>query len=151
VRFFAIVGVMEKVIAYTDGGARGNPGPAGLGVYITDGDGKALKEVAQFLGNATNNFAEYNGVMVALQTLKAMFGKTTKEMDVEIRLDSELVKKQLNNEYQIKEPGLVPMFIEIHNLRVSSFPNLTLTHIPREKNKEADRLSNEAMDSGMGL
>jgi ribonuclease HI len=142
---------MEKVIAYTDGGARGNPGPAGLGVYITDSDGKALKEVVQFLGNATNNFAEYNGVLVALQTLKAMFGKTTKEMDVEIRLDSELVKKQLNNEYQIKEPGLVPMFIEIHNLRVSSFPNLTLTHIPREKNKEADRLSNEAMDQGMGI
>jgi ribonuclease HI len=139
---------MEKVIAYTDGGARGNPGPAGLGVYITDSDGKPLKEVAQFLGNATNNFAEYNGVLVALQTLKAMFGKSTKEMDVEIRLDSELVKKQLNNEYQIKEPGLVPMFIEIHNLRVSSFPNLTLTHIPREKNKEADRLSNEAMDLG---
>lgn len=142
---------MEKVIAFTDGGARGNPGPAGLGVYITDSDGKALKEVVQFLGNATNNFAEYNGVLVALQTLKAMFGKTTKDMDVEIRLDSELVKKQLNNEYQIKEPGLVPMFIEIHNLRVSSFPNLTLTHIPREKNKEADRLSNEAMDQGMGI
>jgi len=148
---WGIVEVMEKVIAYTDGGARGNPGPAGLGVQITDGDGKVLKEVAQFLGNATNNFAEYNGVLVALQTLKAMFGKTTKEMDVEIRLDSELVKKQLNNEYQIKEPGLVPMFIEIHNLRVSNFPNLTLTHIPREKNKEADRLSNEAMNQGMGL
>jgi len=139
---------MEKIIAFTDGGARGNPGPSGIGVHITDADGKVLKEVSQFLGNATNNFAEYNGVMVALQTLKAMYGKKTKEMEFELRMDSELVKKQLNNEYQIKEPGLVPYFIEIHNLRVSSFPNLTLTHIPREKNKEADRLSNEAMNAG---
>lgn len=139
---------MEKIIAYTDGGARGNPGPAGIGIQIQDVDGKVLKEVAQFLGNSTNNFAEYNGVMVALQTLKAMYGKKTKEMQFEIRMDSELVKKQLNAEYQIKEPGLVPFFIEIHNMRVSSFPNLILTHIPREKNKEADRLSNEAMDRG---
>ena len=140
---------MEKVIAYTDGGARGNPGPAGIGVQIQDSQGKVLKEVSKFLGNATNNFAEYNGVLVALQTLKAIFGKTTREMDVELRMDSELVKKQLNGEYQIKEPGLVPYFIEIHNLRVSNFPHLTLTHIPREKNKEADRLSNEAMDKGV--
>lgn len=139
---------MEKIIAFTDGGARGNPGPAGIGVYITDAEGTPLKEVSQFLGNATNNFAEYNGVMVALQTLKAMYGKKTKEMEFELRMDSELVKKQLNNEYQIKEPGLVPYFIEIHNLRVANFPNITLTHIPREKNKEADRLSNEAMNAG---
>lgn len=139
---------MEKIIAFTDGGARGNPGPAGVGVYIEDEGGKMLKEVSQFLGNATNNFAEYNGVLVALQTLKAMYGKKTKEMHFEIRMDSELVKKQLNSEYQIKEPGLVPYFIEIHNMRVASFPNLTFTHIPREKNKEADRLSNVAMDRG---
>lgn len=139
---------MEKIIAYTDGGARGNPGPAGIGVFIQNEQGTVLKEVSKFLGNATNNFAEYNGVLVALQTLKAMYGSKTKTMHFEIRMDSELVKKQLNNEYQIKEPGLVPYFIEIHNLRVSSFPNITLTHIPREKNKEADRLSNEAMDAG---
>jgi ribonuclease HI len=139
---------METIIAYTDGGARGNPGPAGIGIQIQDSEGKVLKEVSKFLGNATNNFAEYNGVLVALQTLKAMFGKSTKDMHVEIRLDSELVKKQLNAEYQIKEPGLVPYFIEIHNLRVSNFPHITFVHIPREKNKEADRLANEAMDKG---
>lgn len=137
---------MEKIIAYTDGGARGNPGPSGVGVYITDENAQVLKEISQFLGNATNNFAEYNGVLIALQTLKAMFGKRSKEMQFEIRLDSELVKKQLNGEYQIKEPGLVPYFIEIHNMRVATFPNLIFTHIPREKNKEADRLANEAMD-----
>lgn len=139
---------MEKIIAYTDGGSRGNPGPAGVGVQIQDSHGKVLKEVAKFIGNATNNFAEYSAVLTALQTLKAMYGKKAKEMQFEIRLDSELVKKQLNAEYQIKEPGLVPFFIEIHNMRVSSFPNLMFTYIPREKNKEADRLANEAMDAG---
>ena len=137
---------METIIAYTDGGARGNPGPAAAGVYITNAAGDKIKEVKESLGNGTNNFAEYYGVMLALQTLKQLYGKKTKEMAFEIRLDSELVKKQLNNEYQIKEPGLVPMFIEIHNLRVSGFPNLTLTHVRRELNKEADRLVNEALD-----
>ncbi len=136
---------METIITFTDGGARGNPGPAGVGVYITK-DGQVVREVKQAIGNATNNFAEYYAVMLALQTLKQIYGKDTKNKQFEIRLDSELVKKQLNAEYQIKEPGLVPMFIEIHNLRVSSFPNIVFTHIPRELNKEADRLANEAMD-----
>lgn len=132
---------------FTDGGARGNPGPAGIGVQIVDESGTVLKEVSQAIGNSTNNYAEYQAVMVGLQTLKQHFGKQTKDMEFEVKLDSELVKKQLNAEYQIKEPGLVPMFIEIHNLRVANFPQLTLTHIPREKNKEADRLANEAMDA----
>ena len=138
---------MEKIIAYTDGGSRGNPGPAAIGVQILDTQGKVLKEVKEFLGNATNNFAEYQGVMVALQTLKQLYGKKTKEMDFEIRMDSELIKKQLNGEYQIKEPGLVPHYMEIHNLRVANFPNLTLTHVLREKNKEADKLVNECLDA----
>ncbi len=138
---------MEKIICYTDGGARGNPGPAAVGVYIEDEAGKMLKEVKQTIGNSTNNFAEYQGVLTGLQTLKELFGKQSKDMAFEIRMDSELVKKQLNAEYQIKEPGLVPMFIEIHNMRVANFPNLTLTHVPREKNKEADRLVNEALDA----
>lgn len=137
---------METIIAYTDGGARGNPGPAAAGVYITNSAGEKIKEVKESLGNGTNNFAEYYGVMLALETLKQLYGKKTKEMAFEIRLDSELVKKQLNAEYQIKEPGLVPMFIQIHNLRVSSFPNLSFTHVRRELNKEADRLVNEALD-----
>lgn len=138
---------MEKIIAYTDGGARGNPGPAGIGVHIIDDVGNTVKEVAAFIGNGTNNFAEYQAVATALATLKALYGKKTKEMAFELRMDSELVKKQLNGEYQIKEPGLVPLFIEIHNLRVSSFPNLTLTHVKRALNKEADRLVNEAIDA----
>ncbi|MCA9366041.1 ribonuclease HI family protein [Candidatus Kaiserbacteria bacterium] len=138
---------MEKIIAYTDGGARGNPGPAGVGIQIVNEQGDVIKEVSEFIGNATNNFAEYLAVATALSTLKSHFGKKTKEMAFELRMDSELVKKQLNGEYQIKEPGLVPLFIEIHNLRVANFPNLTLTHVRREQNKEADRLANEAMDN----
>lgn len=137
---------MEKIVAYTDGGARGNPGPAAIGVHVVDEAGTVLKEVSETIGNSTNNFAEYQGVLRGLQTLKDLFGKQTKEMEFELRMDSELVKKQLNHEYQVKEPGLVPLFIEIHNLRVANFPHLTLTHVKREKNKEADRLVNEALD-----
>ena len=138
---------MSKIVAYTDGGARGNPGPAAIGVVITDEKGKVLKEIAESIGNATNNFAEYQAVATALDALKRMYGKKTKDTYIEIRLDSELVKRQLNGEYQIKEPGLVPLFIHIHNLRVASFPKLTFTHVRREKNKEADRLVNEALDA----
>ena len=138
---------MKKVICYTDGGARGNPGPAAIGVYITDEAGVMLEEVGQTIGNSTNNFAEYQAVLVGLQTLRVMLGDETAITDIEIRLDSELVKKQLNAEYQIKEPGFVPMFIEIHNMRVASFPHLTFTHIPREENTEADRLVNEALNA----
>ena len=127
---------METIIAYTDGGARGNPGPAAVGVYVIDSAGAVVLEVKQAIGNSTNNFAEYHGVLLALQTLKQQYGKATKEMQFEIRMDSELVKKQLNHEYQIKEPALVPMFIEIHNLRVANFPQLTLTHVPRTEIKK---------------
>lgn len=137
---------METLTVYTDGGARGNPGPAGIGVHVVDAAGKVVFEVSEAIGNSTNNFAEYHAVARALEALKQRYGKQTKAMQIELKLDSELVKKQLNGEYQIKEPGLVPLFIEIHNLRVSNFPHLTLTHVPRAQNKEADRLVNEALD-----
>ncbi|MGYP003528246898 len=137
---------MNKVICYIDGGARGNPGPAAIGVYITDEAGAVLKEVGQTIGNGTNNYAEYHAVMVGLETLKQVLGEDTKATAIEIRLDSELVKKQLNGEYQINEPGLVPLFIVIHNLRVASFPNIAFTLISSEQNQEADRLVNEALD-----
>lgn len=137
---------MEKIICHTDGGARGNPGPAGAGAIIAKADGAVLAEVSQFLGNASNNFAEYAAVLLALKTLKKRFGKKTQSLKVEIKMDSQLVARQLSHTYQIKEPGLVPQFIEIHNLRVRDFPHLSFTHIPREKNKDADRLANEAMD-----
>lgn len=137
---------MEKITVFTDGGARGNPGPAAIGVYVVDSEGKCLMEAKESIGNSTNNFAEYQAVAAALNILKKKYGNKTKTMDITLKLDSELVKKQLNGEYQIKEPGLIPLFIEIHNMKVSSFPKLTFQHIPRKENKEADRLVNEVLD-----
>ncbi len=137
---------MKKVVCYTDGGARGNPGPAGAGCVAFDSHDKVIFEGSQFLGNATNNFAEYAAVILVLTELKRRFGKDTKHMAVEVKMDSELVQRQLSSVYQIKEPSLVPQFIEIHNLRVAAFPHLTFSHVRREQNTHADRLANEAMD-----
>ncbi|MEN9920796.1 MAG: ribonuclease putative phosphoglycerate mutase [Candidatus Parcubacteria bacterium] len=138
---------MKKITIFTDGASRGNPGPAAIGVQVVDARGAVVREVSETIGNATNNIAEYYAVMRGLQVSKEVFGKSTKDLQVEVKLDSELVKKQLNAEYQIKEPGLVPYFIEIHNMQVASFPRLTYTHVRREFNKEADRLANEALDA----
>ncbi|MEZ4194807.1 MAG: reverse transcriptase-like protein [Candidatus Paceibacterota bacterium] len=138
---------MEKIIAYTSGGALGNPGPAAAGVYIVDEKGDLIQEAKQSLGNGTENFAEYYGVMLALQTLITLYSDKTTKMNFEVRLDNELVKKQLNSESPINEPGLVPMFIEIHNMCVASFPKLTFTKIKPAKNKEAIRLVSETLDS----
>lgn len=140
---------MEKIICYTDGGARGNPGPAGAGAVIKDASEHTLAEYKESLGNGTNNYAEYAAVLLVLKALKQRFGAKTKELDIEVRMDSELIQKQLSHEYQIKEPGLIPQFIEIHNLRVKDFPNISFVHVRREDNKDADRLANEAMDDAI--
>lgn len=137
---------MKRIICHTDGGARGDPGIAGVGVVARSETGGLLFEGSQFIGNATINYAEYAAVVLVLSELKKRLGKETKKCAIEIRMDSELVQKQLSGEYQIKEPSLVPQFIEIHNLRVSSFPNIKFVHVRREENKDADRLANEAMD-----
>ena len=136
-----------KYILFTDGGARGNPGPAGAGAVICDDEGHVLRELHKSLGRTTNNFAEYSAVVLALEGLKKLVPeKSRKDTEVEIRLDSELVARQLGNRYEIKEPTLFPLYVKVHNLMVSSFPKTTFTHIPREKNKHADRMSNIAMD-----
>ena len=137
----------KKIIIYTDGGARGNPGPAGAGAVITDEKGNILKEINQFLGTRTNNWAEYEAIILGLQQLKKLFGKEKlKNMFVEVRTDSELVARQLNGEYQIKKETLFPQFIAVWNMRVADFPNITFTHVRREKNKKADELANKAMN-----
>jgi len=138
----------EKIIIYTDGGSRGNPGIAGAGAFITDSAGKVLKEASQYLGKGTNNFAEYEAVILGLQTLKKLFSKDKlKELDIEVKLDSQLIARQLSGEYQVKEETLFGQFIKVHNMQVKDFPKIMFTYIPREQNKEADRLANEAMDS----
>lgn len=138
---------MRRIIIHTDGGARGNPGPAGIGAVIKDENGKNLKEISRFLGHQTNNFAEYTAVITALEELKKIIPeKERKNVDVEVKMDSELVVRQLTDKYQIKEETLFPLFIKVHNMKVKDFPHITFAHVRREQNKEADTLANEAMD-----
>ncbi len=136
----------ERIIIYTDGGARENPGPAAIGVVIQNAGGQTINSYGEAIGEATNNEAEYRAVVSALQKVKALLGKKkTKKLVVEVNMDSELVVKQLNGEYKIEEERLFPFFIKIWNLRMD-FEKLVFLYVPREKNREADRLVNEALD-----
>lgn len=133
---------MNKLIIFTDGGARGNPGPAGIGVAIYDKDKVLLAEISEYLGITTNNQAEYKALITGLKKA-IMLGAP----EIECYLDSELVVKQLNREYKVKNKDLAPLFLEIHNLSLN-FKKISYTYVPRERNREADRLANEAMDRG---
>src|ERR1700690_1452963 len=140
---------MEKIIIYTDGGARGNPGPAGIGVVIQEEKGKVLKEISEYIGEATNNVAEYHALIRALGEASELFGEKTLEMDFEVRMDSELVVRQCQGLYKVKEPTLKDKFAMVAQMRLEDFPNLTFTHVRREKNVRADELVNEAIDKEM--
>ena len=134
---------MTKIIIYSDGGARGNPGPAGIGAVLYDENKNLLAEISSYLGVATNNQAEYKALIAALKKAKVLGAK-----ELDCFLDSELVVKQLKREYKVKNAELAPLFLEIHNLSLS-FEKINYTHIRRELNKEADRLANEAMDRAL--
>lgn len=137
----------KKLIVYTDGGSRGNPGEAALGVVVCDEKGNTIKEYGERLGVKTNNEAEYEAVIFALKKIKALFGKEkTKKMEIGVRMDSEFVMKQINGEYKIEEERMFPLFIAVWNLKMD-FARVAFSHVPREKNKEADRLVNEALDN----
>lgn len=129
-----------RLIAFTDGGSRGNPGPAALGVYITDEQGRMVKEHGRYLGTATNNHAEYAAVIDALEHAKQLGAD-----ELDMFMDSELVVRQLSGQYRVKDPGLAQQYMRVHNLRLG-FRKVTFTHVRREKNKEADRLVNETLD-----
>lgn len=135
---------MQKIVIYTDGGARGNPGPAAIGAVIQYDHQE--KHYSHFLGKTTNNEAEYQGLIFALKKAKALLGKEkVKRASLECFLDSELVVKQLNHEYKIEEENLQKLFIQIWNLMLD-FGAVKFTHIRREQNKIADRLVNEELD-----
>ena len=137
---------MEKIIIYTDGGSRGNPGEAAIGIVIKNESGDSIKTYGEVLGIATNNIAEYTAIVVALQKVKQLLGKErTKKTEIEFRMDSELAMKQLNGEYKIENEDLQPLFLKIWNLKFD-FGKMSFKHIPREKNKEADKLVNEALN-----
>lgn len=137
----------QKLIVYTDGGSRGNPGEAALGVVVCDEKGNVIKEYGERLGIKTNNEAEYEAVIFALKKIKALFGKErTKKMEINFKMDSEFVMKQLLGEYKVEEERMFPLFIAVWNLKMD-FAKVAFSHVPREKNKEADRLVNEALDN----
>jgi probable phosphoglycerate mutase len=128
------------VRAYIDGGARGNPGPAGYGVRIEAQDGTLIAELFGGLGIATNNVAEYTGLLAALK-----WAVDNGHGDVQIRADSELLVKQMRGEYKVKHPALQPL-VARSRLLVGQLDEVTFQHVRREQNTEADRLSNLGMD-----
>jgi probable phosphoglycerate mutase len=128
------------ITAYIDGGSRGNPGPAGYGVHIVEDDGSVVEELHESVGTATNNVAEYRGLLAALAWAIDR-GLTT----LHVRSDSELLVKQLRGEYRVKNPNLQPLYADACAL-VRRIGRVTFEHVRREFNKDADRLANLAMD-----
>jgi len=137
---------MEKeIIMYTDGGSRGNPGPAGIGVWIET----LNKKYAECIGERTNNEAEYEALILGLKKIKQLVGNAQlKSVSIKCFLDSELVVKQLNHEYRLKDEKIQKFFIEIWNMMLD-FKAVSFHHVLREKNKIADALVNEALDAKM--
>ena len=132
------------ITAHCDGGARGNPGPAGFGAVVQDSEGRILAELSEFLGIQTNNFAEYSGLLAVLE-----FALTHGHPRVKVISDSELMVKQIQGAYKVKSPGLKPLYDEARK-RIARLEAFQISHALRHKNKDADRLANQAMDKGMG-
>jgi ribonuclease HI len=131
---------VEKLKIFTDGGARGNPGPAGIGVAVYSADGKLLKKHSQYLGERTNNEAEYEAVIAAL-SLAAAIGAS----ELSFYLDSELVVRQLTGIYRVRNSRMQELLLRVRNLE-TKFKKIKYQNIPREKNRLADKLVNEAID-----
>lgn len=133
-----------KLITFTDGGARGNPGPAAAGIVVKNEAGKTLAAFGRYLGRQTNNFAEYTALLEALKKAKEL-GAT----EVDCVLDSELIVKQMRGEYKVKEPSLQKLFIQVYNA-AGQFKKVSYRHVLRHLNKEADREVNKALDENLG-
>ena len=134
----------EKLTIYADGGARGNPGPAGIGAVILGERGKAVAKISKYIGETTNNQAEYKALIAALTKAKELGA-----CELEVFLDSELVVKQLNREYRVKDKDLAPLFVRVYNISLG-FKKIVFKHIKREKNELADKLVNLALDKFIG-
>lgn len=131
---------MSEYTIYSDGGARGNPGPAAIGVVISQ-DNRVVATISRCIGETTNNQAEYQAIIAGLEKAIELKAET-----VECFLDSELVVKQLRHEYKVKNKDLATLFIKAHNLSLQ-FKKISFNHVPREENKAADKLVNEALDA----
>lgn len=136
--------VAPAALAYIDGGARGNPGPAGYGVHMEAPDGSVIAEFHRAIGIATNNVAEYQGLLAALAYAHEHGYRT-----MLVRSDSELLVKQMNGEYRVKHEGLKPLYERARRL-ASALDRFTIEHVPRASNAHADRLANLAMDEALG-
>jgi len=137
-----------KYFIHTDGGSRGNPGPAGAGAMLRDELGNSVASVSQFLGTRTNNFAEYEAVILGFETLAKLVKGKTRETEVVVKMDSELVVKQMRGEYKIKNTALKEQSIRLKKI-METFGSVSFAHVPREENSDADALANEAMDRGI--
>jgi ribonuclease HI len=132
------------LVAYVDGASRGNPGPAGIGVVIADDEGNVLKEIAEPVGRTTNNVAEYSALIRALEEVRAMGGN-----GIQVYTDSELLARQINGQYQVRKRHLFPLFTRAKDL-MEQFDRARVTHVYREQNTHADRLSNIGADRAQG-
>jgi ribonuclease HI len=133
----------DWISAHCDGGARGNPGPAGYGAQVCDSSGAVIAELSEFLGIRTNNYAEYSGLLGCLQ-----YALENHHPRLRVVSDSELMVKQIQGKYQVKSPDLKPLYEEAKR-RIAKLDKFEISHALRHKNKDADRLANEAMDRGM--
>lgn len=132
---------MSRVVVYVDGGSRGNPGPAGVGVVITDSDGAELARANDYIGEATNNTAEYRALLLGLERAKALGAP-----DVEIVNDSQLVERQVRGEYRVKKADLKVLHEQVRTA-LRDFERWSIRSVPREQNELADTLVNEAIDA----
>lgn len=130
----------NKTLVFTDGGARGNPGPAACAAVVNDQD------FSEFIGETTNNVAEYRGLLLGLKSALKLAGKKSEEAEVDIKMDSELVVKQLCGEYKIKNQDLKLLAAEVLPL-VNKFKKVSFSHVRREENSHADKLVNEVLDA----
>ena len=130
----------NKLVLYTDGCCKGNPGPAGIGVVIKDSRKKILKELSEYIGEATNNIAEYSALIRGLEVAGDLGAE-----DITVFMDSELIVKQLSGEYRVKDDGMKKLFLQTLEV-LKDFKSFDIKHIDRSKNKEADKLANRAID-----
>lgn len=137
----------SPVVIYTDGGSRGNPGPAAIGVYIADNSGKEIVKFGKTIGETTNNVAEYRAVIEALQWVKSSYQLSV--TSCQVFLDSQLVVNQLNGVFKIKEQHLRDLIYKIKDLEKEIGVEISYQYIPREQNKIADSLVNQALDTSL--
>jgi ribonuclease HI len=141
-RFSDAARPVEFIVARVDGGARGNPGPAGYGVVITDQSGRKITELSEYLGHQTNNYAEYRGLIGALD-----YALQHGHQAVQVISDSELLVRQIKGIYKVRNPALQELFAQAKQ-RIAKLRWFSIDHVLREKNREADHLANKAMDRG---